>query len=119
MQFLRIAVLALVVLPSCSAPHSLWKNGVECNLPATPPVQETTLGEPLACHEVQGNKCCSWAWDDCLHTFCNSQFECAWEYRKGLRLTGDKEECPVPTGFVHLEMTVPESFKALRAPKPM
>lgn len=116
MQYVCVA-LALFALPACSP--AFWGTS-SCDLPSEPAVAEAPggLDEPLACHETGAHRCCSWELDGCLMTFCASQFKCAWEYRKGLRLNADPKECPVPVGYVHLEVTVPESLRGLHAKPP-
>jgi len=103
---LRLALALLLVLPLVLA-LSGCKD--DCKMPSEPPVREAPLGlpEPLSCNEADGQRCCSWVWSSCMHTFCTNKLECRWEYKSGIRLEGSGQ-CLVPQGYVQVVVTPPD-----------
>ena len=82
----------------------------ECKLSPKPTVVEVPLGlaEPLTCNDAGDYKCCAWTWDGCMHTFCADHQACAWKYTSGIRVDGTRKACPVPDGYVLVEVTRPD-----------
>jgi len=102
-----MARFLLLVLVGCVASCQC---GDDCRLPARPVVMEVPsgLGEPLSCNEASDQKCCSWVWEGCMYTFCTNQSECSWDYKSGLRVDFSGGPCPVPQGYVQVEVTPPD-----------